>query len=145
METTEITEKADPKEFEISYLLKDEGGASDVLKLLKQHDFVVDHENPVKKIALAYKIKKETSAYFGFAHFKGDPAEIKSLDHNLTSSQQVLRFLIITPPFSTTKVVSQKPRPVKAVKPKTETEERPAANAPLSNEALEKKIEEILQ
>lgn len=144
METQEIIEKADPRNFEISYLVKDESSAGDVLKLLKQHDFAVDFESPVKKIALAYKIKKEVSAYFGFAHFTGNPTEIKSLDHNLTSNQQILRFLIITPPFSTTKPVSQKPRPIKSVRPKTETEEKPIT-APLSNEALEKKIEEILQ
>jgi len=143
MEKDEIQEKSEPKEFEISYLVKEEGGSSEVLKLLKQHDFEVDFENPAKKIALAYKIKKETSAYFGFAHFKGDSSQIKSLNHNLESSGHILRFLVITPPFSKTKIVSQKPRPVRAIKPKTETEEKP--NLPLSNEALEKKIEEILQ
>jgi len=144
MESIETVEKAENKDFEISYLIKEEGGANEVNKLLKQHSFVVDFENPIKKIALAYKIEKETQAYFGFAHFKGDPAEVKTLNHNLGSNQQILRFLIITPPFSTTKTVSQKPRPIRVTKPKTGSEEKPSS-VPLSNEALERKIEEILQ
>ena len=144
MATIQNFEKTENKDFEISYLVKEEGGSSEVLKLLKQHDFKIDFENPVKKIALAYKIKKETGAYFGFTHFKGDPAEVKALNHNLGSNQQILRFLIITPPFNTTKTVSQKPRPIRVTKSKTGSEEKPSS-APLSNEALERKIEEILQ
>lgn len=143
MENIEIKEKPDNKEYEISFLTKEEGGGAEIMKLLKQHAFEVEFENPAKKIALAYKIKKELNAYFGFIHAKGDPSEIKNLTHDLESNPQILRFLIITPPFSKAKTVSQKPRPTRISKPKAETEEK--TNLPISNEALEKKIEEILQ
>lgn len=143
MESTETKAKTENKEFEISYLVRGEKDSSEIFKLLKQHDFEISFESQAKRITLAYKIKKEISAYFGFARFKGDPAEIKSLNHDLESSDLILRFLIIASPFVQTKTASQKPRPVTTTKIKTEFETKP--NLPLSNEALEKKIEEILQ
>ncbi len=138
----EVIEKPDKKEYEISFLTKNEDGISSVLKLVKQHQFEVALDAPVKKISLAYKIKKESQGYFSFLHILGDPESVKTLNQDLKSNSEIIRFLIITPPFKNRPASVGKGR-VKLTPSKTEPEIR--GPLPLSNEALEKKIEEILQ
>jgi len=129
------------KEYEISFLIRAEEDAREVLELVKSMQGEVSLEGPVAKISLAYPIKKETHAYFGYFHFLLSPDVLQSLDKALTMKQKVLRFLIITPPvakYKEKKVVLPKRARV-ALKPLST---RPSK--PISNEALEKKIEEIL-
>lgn len=128
------------KEYEISYLLKTEEAAKNVLEFLKSQGADITVEGPVNKITLAYKIKNETSAYFGYAHFTASPAIIKPVSDALKMKPEILRTLIITPPFvkNRERRVMGRPRPQRPVS----LAEKPSA--PLSNEALEKKIEEIL-
>jgi ribosomal protein S6 len=142
MTTSEIIKK----DYEISFLTKEESSPDEVRKLLLRSGAEILLEGPVEKIALAYKIEKESSAYFGFFHFSFAPGAMPELQHELTTSPFVLRFLVITPPF-----VKAKPRPMgkpmkaKAPEAAVPTEKKAVPSLPLSNEALEKKIEEILQ
>ena len=140
-----MEDSGDKKEYEIAFLTKDETGAENVGSFLKQHEAEIIRESAAKKINLAYKIKKEPSAYFGCFHFAVYPEKLKTIDHDLKINPAVLRFLITTPPF-----IKQKP----AVLPKTRgriapvrspADSFPKPPLPLSNEALEKKIEEILR
>lgn len=133
-------EAVDTKNYEVSFLSKTEGAAGDVMKLLRQHGAEVLEEGTLKKIGLAYAIEKETQAYFGFVYVKLPPQAVKSLEQDLRRSTFVLRFLIITLPAVATSSEAPRPRPqpVRLV-----TEAR--APAPLSNEAIERKIEEILK
>ncbi len=133
------------KEYELAYLAKDESGSDLVRAAIAREGGEVFSEAPAERIALAYKIGKEAQAYFGWFHFRMAPEALKALDHELKTKSGVLRFLVVTPPFV-------KVRPRFAPKPKqgpvavTESAPaRPVPQAPLSNEALERKIEEILQ
>lgn len=139
-------ETPDLKNYEIAFLIKNESGVPDLLKLMKQYGAEISFEGQLRKIALAYKIKNETQAYFGYFHFTMSPEKIKTFDKDLKSNPMVVRSLIITPPF----VKASEP----AARTKKETVEykeykaaplSPKSALPLSNEELEKKIDEILQ
>lgn len=127
------------KEYELSFLSRTEEGARQVLDVIKAQGADVSFESPVNKITLAYKIEKESTAFFGYFFFSVSPQEIKPIDEALKIKGDILRFLIITPPFaknSPRAAMGQRNRPQRPAV------EKPAQ--PLSNEALEKKIEEIL-
>lgn len=126
------------KDYEISFLLGQEKDAEDVLKLLKREEAEIIFEGTLKKIPLAYKIKKQNEAYFGYLHFRMSKDKIKSLEKDLLTASGVLRSLIITPPF-----VRSKPEP--KARPRIAPAPPAQVGVPLSNEALERKIEEILQ
>ena len=141
-------EHKDTKNYEIGFLTKELTGASEVMKFITRHGGEMIFEGPVERIALSYPIKKQSEAHFGYLHFSMAPLDIKKFDEELGRHQEVLRFLIVTPPIE-----KQKPRPMMKEKgregrPPREAmrmDSKPAAVLPLSNEALEKKIEEILQ
>ena len=126
------------KDYEISFLVGQEKDVEDVLKLLKREGAEILFEGTLKKIPLAYKIKKQSEAYFGYLHFRMSKDKVKSLGRDFLTASTILRSLIVTPPF-----VRPKPEP----KARTRIAPAPPAQVgvPLSNEALERKIEEILQ
>lgn len=137
-------EPSEKKSYEISFLVKDESSAQKIATLIRQHGGEVSFESPVRNLALAYKINKEANANFGYFHFEMTPEELPALDRNLKTSSEVVRFLIITPAFlKTQNIPTLKPKS-RPISPRP-TQEANKAPAPLSNEALEKKIEEILQ
>lgn len=136
-------DQIEKKEYELSFLTKEETGPQEIVKLIKRFEGEITSEGSVEKIALAYKINHESAAYFGYVHMAMLPENVKPLDHELSVNPQVLRFMIITPPF-----VKGKPRPLMKPGAKSAPEakaDKKKAEAPLTNEALEKKIEEILQ
>lgn len=139
-----MDKETNKKDYEISFLCKEEGGPDELRKFIIRSGGEVLLEGPVERIALAYKIKKEAAAYFGYFHFSMEPAAVKAMESDLNTSAFVLRYLIITPPFV-------KPKPRGTGRPKAQgapvqaAEKKPVEGLPLSNEALEKKIEEILQ
>jgi ribosomal protein S6 len=142
MQTMEPNEK-DKKEYELGYLLKEEKN-SEILDLVRAHDGEISLEGPVNRIHLAYEVKKEQEAYFGFVQFLMLPTKAKKLEAALNLNKNVLRSLIMTPP-----PMKEKKRPEGAgaapQKPTAQPREQKAQPIALSNEALEKKIEEILQ
>ncbi|MEK7624432.1 MAG: 30S ribosomal protein S6 [Patescibacteria group bacterium] len=142
------------RKYEIAFVLNIEN-ASVISQALSNGKFTVLTENPLEKIQLAYSIKKENYAYFGYFHFEGEPAAVKNLRIDLKLNPNVLRYVIITPPFV------KKPAWKKPESAPTSQEARFASPAEkqtmpvgkqtspvesiLTNEALEKKIEEILK
>ncbi len=134
MEATETVKK----EYEIAFLVRDEVAVEDLVRLLSQHQAEIKSEAPLRRIALAYKIKKESAAYFGVYQFEAQAEQVKALEHDLRISSSVIRALIVKHP---SKAPGERPR---TGHPRPASEKKAAAPA-LSNEALEKKIEEILQ
>lgn len=116
--------------YEISFLVNAAEDSEVIKKHLAAGRAEILNEGPVSSIRLAYPIKKQETAFFGYIHFKMDAKEIASLNYALGLDPKVLRFLIVTP-------IPQKPKPrTDAVKPP-----RKAASAKdLSNEALEEKL-----
>lgn len=139
----------DKKEYEISVLFENESNLPDFLKFMNQHGAEVFFESPLRNLNLAYPIKKKIQAFFAYFHFKALPEAIGSISKDLETSSHVLRSLIVTPPFLKPKPSAFVPRTRRVAEPETSPVEhsQPARrpSAPLSNEALEKKIEEILQ
>lgn len=141
-------DRGEHKEYELSFLLKSDEAASEVLRVLGRAGAEIFLEGPREAIPLAYPVRKETNAVFGYVHFRAFPDAIRAVTQELRLLPPVLRFLVITPPF--VKLRSrweQAPRP-KPIGTEPELPPEPArqpSSLPLSNEALEKKIEEILQ
>lgn len=128
------------REYELSYLAKTEEAAKGVAEVLKSQGAEVMVDSPASKINLAYKIEGESSAYFGCLHFAAAPADVKSIQDVFRLKSNILRILVVTPPFLKNRPRMVAPRP-RTAKPYV-AEAKPSE--PLSNEALEKKIEEIL-
>ena len=131
---------------------KDENGQQEIIKTLESNQASIIDGSNISKISLAYQIKKERGAFFGYVHFMVNTDKIKNISDTLKLKQGVLRFLIITPPIA--KMIRMAtPRIVKRmfqsrVAEKTEIKKplpAPITTATLSNEALEKKLEEILK
>lgn len=127
----------DAKTYEISYLVKDSAGEQEVLKVLNQNQAEILRQGVLSEIRLAYPIKKHQSAQFGFVQFAAMPENVVQIKSALSLSPQILRILVISISKPTE---AQKPL---AKKPEPEIKEAPSNI--LSNEALEKKLEEILQ
>jgi|YelNatPaOPRAMG01_1025707.scaffolds.fasta_scaffold10351_1 ribosomal protein S6 len=143
MENLEIENKT----YEISFLVKTEEEISGVVDFLKNHKAEIISEPVAKNITLAYEIKKNKEAVFVYLKFKATGEDVKLIEKDLNLANLVIRFLIIILP----KEVYVKPRSENQVE---EKKAKPApvqhiqikqSNASLSNEALEKKIEEILK
>jgi len=142
------------KEYEIGYLAKEEEGKKETEQLLNSYKADILNEGKISKITLAYPIKKEKSAYFGFMWFAVEPEMIKEIKEKLKLNNKILRSLIITPPIQPRdkKTVIRPKEMIRPLKPKTRVledvqvrskkEERPEI---IDNELLEKKLEEILR
>ncbi len=146
-----MSEEIITKEYELAFLGLEESVAQKAAELVARLGGEIFLQGPVERIALEYKIKKAPGAYFGYFHLRMTPVQIEDLKRELNVFPPVLRFLIVTPPFQKMKPRSARPaRPASAapaagapVQP--ETADRRPETLPLSNEALEKKIEEILK
>ena len=148
-------EERDRKEYELALLLKSEDNLAGVLKLVTQHNGEGVSEPRAKRLQLAYEIKKHAEAVFVYFTFKMFGDEIKALEHELNTHADVLRFMVIASPAPAERTATSAMPPREERRPRSSTPytapsapaEAPKAapSKPLSNEALEKKIEEILQ
>mgnify|MGYP001612390531 CR=1 FL=1 len=123
------------KSYEISYLLNPNEGSDLMSNLLKNMGLEIMSDGGITEMRLAYPVKKETRANFGYLHFGAEPEAVNSLRDSLQLNANVLRFLIVTPPF--VKTVSRREEGNYRVKPVLE------ARPEISNDALEEKLEEI--
>lgn len=130
------------KEYELAFLVNEETDAPGIVAALKAAGAEIHLEGPVRKIALAYEIKKQASACFGFVQFEMDPAGAKALEGFISLRPEVLRSMLITPPSAKAQPYPQSAAPQR---PAAKPYEPKVASPSLSNEALEKKIEEILK
>ncbi len=147
------------KKYEVGFLVRNEGDKEEVVKTLKNHKSSVIDDGGISRIKLAYPIKKEDFAYFGYLHFSCAPENIKELRNELKTSSKVLRFIIVSQPVpvkkSEIKDASEefRRRPIAptsqtisaSTEERTERKEMSKKTETLSNEDLEKKLEEILK
>ncbi|HVO28614.1 MAG TPA: 30S ribosomal protein S6 [Candidatus Paceibacterota bacterium] len=142
----------DRKEYELAVLVKDEADLAPVVALVREHNGEAPSEPRAKRLALAYEIKKRKEAVFAYFTFKAFGEDVKNLERELNTKPEVIRSLIIASP-APAMTMERQPLPMGAAKRRTRVTRtgtaadaaKPVAPAPLSNEALEKKIEEILQ
>lgn len=141
-------EEKDKKEYELALLLKNETDVAGVVALVGKFNGEGISEPRAKRLGLAYEIKKQTEAVFASFTFKAYGDDIKSLEGELNTHHEVVRFMIIASPVASEHAASLLPphdkRPVRSTRPMASPEAKPVSR-PLSNEALEKKIEEILK
>ncbi len=133
-------EPTDKKEYEIAYLAKTEEDAAHIVTLVRAEGEVKE-ERAASRLKLAYPIEKEIEALFGVMKVMLEPAFAKRLEDTFRMDKRVLRSMIIT-----TDATSKKGE-MNRGEPSVPRTSRPSEqkSMPLSNEALEKTIEEILQ
>lgn len=129
------------KQYELGLLLKDED-YSPITRLIQKYVSSSVSEGSLVKVNLAYAIKKNSQAFFGYLKFEMEPEKVGDLGKDLKHESSVIRHLLIKLPFNITKEIPQA-RP--SLKPELKRKEPKPAASVLTNEALEKKIEEILQ
>ncbi|MEK7192388.1 MAG: 30S ribosomal protein S6 [Patescibacteria group bacterium] len=139
----------DKKDYELSYLLISPEAEAEVLKLLAQTGAEVVSKKEPAVLQLSYLIKKQQSAHFGYVQFKGVPSELKSLRESLRLNAAVLRFLLVS--YTPIKRERMPIQDLSAAAPKPTQNEPaprpiiPQSEGPLTNEALEKTLEQILK
>ena len=135
--------EAPVNDYEVSFLTKTEDAAERVVGFVGQH-VAVGLKSPARRIMFSYPIKKETGGCFVFLSVRGEPENIKQLERDLKTNADVLRSIIIRLRTGKAGAVAATSAPKTRQAP---SRPRPEASSPmpLSNEALERKIEEILQ
>ena len=150
-----LMDEKDKKEYELAVLVKTEEDLSPVVALVKRHNGEMTAEPKPKKLGLAYEIKKNKEAILAHMTFKMDAQDAKALEKDLLTTAEVIRSIIIASPAPAmtsaerqampTGRPERRPRMMARPSSAPTAEVKPAPAGPLSNEALEKKIEEILQ
>ena len=117
---------------------------------LKQFGAEISYKSPVASVNLAYPIKKRRQASFGFINFSLLKENSANLTKALNLSPSVLRTLVISQPVNKlSKTKAFRNPKIESKVPMDAVEEKIFESAPsggiLSNEALEKKLEEILK
>lgn len=128
--------------YEITFYTKEESAATVKDAVLAHHGEVVE-ERPFEKVRLEFPIQKESFAFLGVLRASLAPGEIASLTRALTLAPSVLRFLVtsVVLPKEGKEEVKKTLERKRPPSPRT----APSEPAILTNEAIEKKIEEILQ
>lgn len=128
------------RKYEIAFLLKTDKPAA-ISQLLVRAGFAILGETVLNlnKIQLAYPIKKENFAYFGCFCFEGRPAAIKEIRSEMKLNPDILRYLLVTPPLNRRRMAQ------KMMDERMSAAKSLSREPLLTNEALEKKIEEILK
>ena len=142
-----LQEDSVEKAYEVSFLTETEDNAEALKRLFGQHGASITQESPVKKVNLAYPIEKRTQAVLSALKVNAAPEKIKLLEKDLRGNKNVLRSLIVAVPRekSSDEREAKKPAAPSRRAGPTHRESRIEKTKPLSNEAIEKKIEEILQ
>lgn len=144
---------SDSKNYELAYLLSPSIPEGEVLThvgklttLVEENKGLIRHVQEPRKIRLAYAVKKERTAYFGYTTFAVTPVSLPSLEKKIKSGGIVLRHLLVEeesgrkpPAFR-----AFTPRPAQLPRQKAAPREEPKTEEKLDLEALDKKLEEIL-
>ena len=137
-----MAEEKDKKEYELSFWLKDEGGLEKIKALMANYGLEATYAPELRRMQLAYPINKETSAVFGTYHFMADSDIVDSLKKELKVESQCLRFMISNNPMK--KVEEREYHKPQMSEKKPEKTEQKTTDI-VTNEELEKKLEEILK
>ena len=120
---------------------------SPVSTLLTKHGAETDSVTSLKKVRLAYPVKKQQYAFFGTALISVNTEVLPALNRDLTLAEGLLRFSLVKPGKPQEE---RKPRVLKTDKPVAKSDALPTRirsfdDTTLSNEALESKVKEISQ
>jgi ribosomal protein S6 len=144
---TETIQNNENREYELGFMLTDDQAITSINEILTRHGAKVTFQSEIKRMLLAYPIKKETSAFFGYLYFFASSESVKEMNHELMLTSSVLRFIIVKDPIkkdaSSSYYGTEQGRPSGAHK-EEKSEEAPKAADAVTNEDLEKKLEEIL-
>lgn len=141
--TTMELEMSEPKtQYELSSVTISEDAAS-VKALLAKHNAQVLNERPMTKVQLAYKIAKQGYGFMGTVEFLADASSVAALRADLESDADVIRAIVVKKEES--KRDGERGTKEEAKGPTGPQKLRNMLGSMLTNEALEKKIEEILQ
>ena len=131
--------------YELSFLVRTAEDGAKIPAFASRHGAEVTFQSPVTQVQLAYPIKKEVSACFGFIQFTAARSEIAKMNGELSHDASVLRFLLVEA-SATHPIETEKPAAPPAAAP-TPIPQKPAPTRAgiTTNEALEKRLEEILK
>lgn len=140
------------KNYEITFFVSEEN-ASPVLALLKKYEARVTEEKPFQKIAFAYPVEKQTQCFMGIVRFAADSQTAPGMIRDLKLEKNILRFMIqraqnkkeLNTATQRKETVFVSPSEDKANVSGEKRGPRRFFEKILTNEALEKKIEEMLQ
>lgn len=137
--------------YELAYVLRVGESDSALKQVLQKNGATIVKEQPASQIQLAYPIKKQGVALFGYLHLTlSDSAAVKQISDALQLTDSVLRFIIVKVPQGKKAKASAARRERTEVAP-TSDKKAPAAAASvdrldgLSNEKLSQTLEEILK
>jgi ribosomal protein S6 len=144
-----MDEDKEKKLYELALLLRAEEDLANVLAFVRAHEAEVVSEPRSKKLLLAYPIKGSDEALFASCMFQASGESAKRIERDLVTNAFVIRSMIMiaTPPSERPVAVPPRPgerRPYASAVRTPSADAKPAAPRPLTNDALEKKIEEIL-
>jgi ribosomal protein S6 len=144
-------DEMEKKEYELAVLVATEEDLAHVMGVVRQHNAEIVADFRAKKLALAYEIKRHKEGVFAHCLFKATGADAKKLEGVLNMDAKVIRSLMLVSPAPAMVLDRDRNQPstanprVRTSRPSASVEVKPAPSQFLSNEALEKKIEEILQ
>jgi len=143
--------KEETKNYELAFLFGSEGDYNEVIKTIRANHIEIKAESQPLKTKLAYPIKKENFAYFGNLYFSADTQAVEALNKILRGNPKILRFFIFIKPVIKEIEVKKTERLSRRISEPENVRERvlrPTVSektTSLSNEALEKRLEEILK
>jgi len=145
----------DTKNYEIGFLTSTEEDVKEVSNELSALNATIINPGKSKKVNLAYKIEKQSVAYFTYIQFNMDPASVEPLSSKLKLNSKILRFMVMNLPEIAMRAQKEMEKPVEKPtepsegnQPETKSVKAPkkaSSNDFVNNELLEKKLEEILK
>lgn len=144
MDEKDNLDLAEDRFYELGFLVKEENNEP-VKNILQKNNAAVYEEGALTKVLLTYPIKKEKMAFFSYCRFTGLPEVAAAIQEALKFEPAVLRSIFIKLPNNVSKTSKTMPVENRRVMRRREAEpKKEAGEGGLSNEDLEKKIEEIL-
>ncbi len=132
------------RQYEISFLTLREGDKETVKAVIAGAQGEILSEGRYAEIRLAYPINKQTSAFFGSIVFSALPEKAPEIEKKLRFAEGVLRSLIVTPVPAKQQARSFDAEAPKAPKQEKVTEEAEVKSAPVDDNSLDEKLQEIL-
>ncbi len=135
------------KTYELTALVRSEDSAA-LKNVLQKSGATVVEEKPLQKMQLSYPISKERFAFQSVLFFTGPEEALMSIQNDLNLTKEVLRYVVrIARPGGKEEARSSFERGTRERMRFAPGHESRDTRKPeiLTNEALEKKIEEILQ
>ncbi len=131
--------------YEISFILKEED-ASSIKKVFSSYEVEVPALQELRKIRLAYPIKKSEYGFLGYFTFETSPENLEKIFKDLKLKEDLFRYMVTKPGEKETEVKEGR-RVTQAAAPYSKKTDEPKRHPDpvLTNEELEKKIEEILK